>query len=85
MKIVNFAARAILGMAHYGSARAFAVNPARLTARPCGLPGIDRSARPSKKESGMPKCTGSALSKIEQADRRACGNFALDKESPIQG
>ena len=33
----------------------------------------------------MPKCTGAALSKIEQADRRACGNFALDKESPIQG
>ena len=32
--------QAILGMAHYRSARAFAVNPARLKARPCGLRGL---------------------------------------------
>jgi NAD(P)-dependent dehydrogenase (short-subunit alcohol dehydrogenase family) len=32
--------QAILGMAHYRSARAFAVNPARLRARPCGLWGL---------------------------------------------
>jgi hypothetical protein len=27
----------------------------------------------------------SGPSKIEQPDRRACDNFTLDKESPIQG
>jgi hypothetical protein len=36
------------GTLHYGLARAFAVNPARQEARPCGLWGIDGSARPSK-------------------------------------
>ena len=38
----NFRRQAHSAMAHDGSARAFAVNPARLTARPCGLLGIDR-------------------------------------------
>ena len=27
-------------MGHYGSARTFAVNPARIKARPCGLRGL---------------------------------------------
>ena len=44
----TFAARRIPGMAHYCSARAFAVNPARLEARPLRAAGIDRLARPSK-------------------------------------
>src|SRR5215471_17477726 len=52
--------QAILGMAHYRSARAFAVNPARLKARPLRAAGIDRSARPSKGAS-MPSMDGSAL------------------------
>ena len=46
--------QAILGTAHYRSARAFAVNPARLKARPLRAAGIDRSARPSKGAS-MPR------------------------------
>src|ERR1700756_2773766 len=36
----TFAARRILGMAHYCSARAFAVNPARLKARPLRARGL---------------------------------------------
>jgi hypothetical protein len=47
--------QAILGMAHYRSARAFAVNPASLKARPLRAAGIDRSARPSKE---CPSCRG---------------------------
>ena len=55
----TFAARRILGMAHYCSARAFAVNPARLKARPLRAAEIDRSARPSK-GAFMPRMEGSA-------------------------
>src|SRR5215471_19351361 len=33
---------------HCSSARAFAVNPSRLPARPCGLRGLTAKARPSK-------------------------------------
>ena len=35
-------------MVHYGSARAFAVNPARPKARPLRALGVDCSARPSQ-------------------------------------
>ena len=73
------------GMAHYRSARAFAVNPARLTARPCGLRGLTANRGPSKKESPCqnarerPPSPGQDHPQpnrwIEQADRRACGNF----------
>jgi len=40
--------RSVMARHHCRSARAFAVNPSRLPARPSGLWGIDRSARPSK-------------------------------------
>ncbi|WP_210164192.1 hypothetical protein, partial [Bradyrhizobium sp. Ec3.3] len=53
--------QAILGMAHYRSARAFAVNPARQKACPLRAAGIDRSARPSKGGPFMPRMEGSAL------------------------
>src|SRR5215831_879127 len=76
--------QAILGMAHYRSARAFAVNPARLTARPCGLRGLT-AQRGQAKRSLHAKNARERPGKIEQADRRAWGNFTLDKESPIQG
>jgi hypothetical protein len=51
--------QAFLGMAHYRSARAFAVNPARLKARPLRAAEIDRSARPSK-GAFMPRMEGIA-------------------------
>jgi hypothetical protein len=51
--------QAFLGIAHYRSARAFAVNPARLKVRPLRAAGIDRSARPSK-GAFMPRMEGSA-------------------------
>src|SRR6516225_6630652 len=41
---------------HCCSARAFAVNPSRLPARPSGLPGVDRSARPSKEACRAHQC-----------------------------
>ena len=38
--VTKLTAKRILGMAHYGLAHAFAINPARLKARPCGLRGL---------------------------------------------
>jgi hypothetical protein len=52
--------QAILGMAHYRSARAFAVNPARLKARPCGLRGLT-AQRGQARGASMPRMDGSAL------------------------
>jgi len=91
------AARCILGMAHYRLARAFAVNPARLTARPCGLRGLTANRGPSKKESPCqnarerPPFSGARSPPqpnrwTEQADRRACGNFPrLTERAPYKG
>jgi hypothetical protein len=83
-------------MAHYRLARAFAVNPARLTARPCGLRGLTANRGPSKKESPCqnarerPPFSGQDHPQpnrwIEQADRRACGNFPrLTERAPYKG
>src|SRR5215510_7910931 len=44
----------VMTRTHCRSARAFAVNPSRLAARPCGPWGFDRSARPKQGESAVP-------------------------------
>ena len=78
----TFAARRILGMAHYCSARAFAVNPARLKARPLRAGGgMDCSARPKQQrlhaKNGIECAPTEGLSKW--TDERLA-KFALDKE-----
>jgi hypothetical protein len=86
MKIVNFAARRIPGMAHYCSARAFAVNPARLKARPLRARGLTaqrgQATAPPCQEWNRVGLPTEGLSKW--IDERFA-KFALDKESPIQG
>ena len=86
MKIVNFAARRIPGMAHYCSARAFAVNPARLKARPLRARGLTaqrgQATAPPCQEWNRVGLPTEGLSKW--IDERLA-KFALDKESPIQG
>ena len=74
-------------MAHYRSARAFAVNPARLKARPLRAAEIDRSARPSRGPSCQEwKAAPAEPSQPEDSTREQhVGKFTLDKESPIQG
>ena len=67
------------------SARAFAVNPSRLPARPFGLRGLTAKARPSK---GVCRAINAELRLHEPRSKwkqERAANFVLDNESPIQG
>src|SRR5687767_9823100 len=55
---------------HYGSARAFAVNPARQGA-PLRASGVDRSARPSK----WPPCQECTQARLQSERRSRTGDM----------
>src|SRR5215471_673582 len=57
---------------HCSSARAFAVNPSRLPARPCGLRGLTAKARPSKGPTvpSMQNCA--RASPLETEEEKKC-------------
>jgi hypothetical protein len=70
-------------MAHYRSARAFAVNPARLKARPCGPRGL--TAQRGQARVFHAKNEMKRLADTQPNREQRLGKFTLDKESPIQG
>jgi hypothetical protein len=70
-------------MANYRSARAFAVNPARLRRAPCGQRGIDRQ-RGQARALPCQEWNGGATEGLNKWIDERLAKFALDKESPIQ-
>ena len=80
------AARCILGMAHYRLARAFAVNPARLTARPCGLRGLTAQrgqARGLHAKNGRKRPLNPTNRRTRQ-ESSMWGNLPLTRKAPYK-
>ena len=60
---------------HCSSARAFAVNPSRLPARPFGLPGVDRESAAKQRSLPCPSMQNCACTSAEQVETGACGEL----------